>query len=248
MTAQAPEQAASLQSEIAQRLAEINRRIAAACARAERRATEVTLVAVSKTVEAGRIRAAIAAGVRVLGENRVQEAQTKLAELRALSDAQRVQWHLIGHLQSNKARRAVELFDAVHSVDSLKLAERLDQAAAELGKRLPVWLEVNLGGEATKAGLEPVAVLPLCEAVSKLEHLELKGLMAVPPFLDDPEEIRPYFRRLRELRDEAVRTGVAGLNFGELSMGMSNDFEIAIEEGATFVRVGTALFGARTYV
>jgi PLP dependent protein len=240
MTAHAPEQPAPVPSEIAQRLAEIQQRIAAACTRAGRAPTEVTLVAVSKTVEAARIRAAIAAGVRVLGENRVQEAQTKLAELRKLSGEQQVQWQLIGHLQSNKARRAVELFDAIHSVDSLKLAEKLNQAAAELGKRLPVLLEVNLGGEASKAGAEAAAVLPLCEAVSKLAQLELQGLMTVPPFLADPEEVRPYFRQLRELRDEA------GLR--ELSMGMSHDFEVAIEEGATFVRIGTALFGARAYV
>lgn len=236
------------QQAIRENVASIRQRIAAACVRAGREVAEVTLVAVSKTVEPARIRAAIAAGVRVLGENRVQEAQSKLEELRALSVEQQVQWHLIGHLQSNKARRAVELFDAVHSVDSLKLAEKLAQAAAELGKRLPVFLEVNLGGEDSKAGVAVEAVLPLCEAVNKLAALELKGLMAVPPFLDDAEAVRPYFRRLRELRDEALKTGAVGPDFRELSMGMSNDFEIALEEGATFVRVGTALFGARQYV
>ncbi len=225
-------------------VAAIRQRMAAACARAGRVAAEVTLVAVSKTVEPARIRAAIAAGVTVLGENRVQEAQGKIAELNEPS----VQWHLIGHLQSNKARRAVELFAAVHSVDSLKLAEKLAQAAAELGKRLPVFLEVNLGGEDSKAGVAANEVLPLCEAVGKLAALELKGLMAVPPFLDDAEAVRPYFSRLRELRDAAVKAGVVGPGFRELSMGMSNDFEVAIEEGATFVRVGTALFGARPVV
>ncbi len=230
---------------IHENVAAIRQRIAAACARAGRDVAEITLVAVSKTVEAARIRAAIAEGVRVLGENRVQEAQTKLDELRALSIEPQVQWHLIGHLQSNKARRAVELFDAVHSVDSLKLAEKLAQAAAELGKRLPVFIEVNLGGEDSKAGVTAETVLPLCEAVNKLAALELKGLMAVPPFLDDAEAVRPYFRRLRELRDMAVNAGVVDASFRELSMGMSNDFEVALEEGATFVRVGTALFGAR---
>lgn len=204
-------------------------------------------MAVSKTVEPARIRAAIAAGVRVLGENRVQEAQAKLTELRALSDAQQVQWHLIGHLQTNKARRAVELFDAIHSVDSLKLAEKLAQAAGELGKRLPVFLEVNLGGEESKAGVTANAVLPLCEAVSKLANLELVGLMTVPPFLEEPEAVRPYFRQLRQLRDAAVRAGAAKTQLRELSMGMSHDFAVAIEEGATIVRVGTALFGARPY-
>lgn len=232
------------QQAIRESVAAIRQRIAAACARVGRDAAEVTLVAVSKTVEPTRIRAAIAAGVEVLGENRVQEAQGKIAEL---SSEAPVQWHLIGHLQSNKARRAVELFDAVHSVDSLKLAEKLAQAAAELGKRLPVFLEVNLGGEGSKAGIAPHEVLPLCAAINELAALELKGLMAVPPFLDDPAQVRPYFHRLRELRDEAVQAGVVGANFRELSMGMSNDFEVAIEEGATFVRVGTALFGARQY-
>jgi len=223
----------------------INQRIAAACQRAGRDFSEVTLVAVSKTIAPARIREAIAAGVRTLGENRVQEAAAKIAELREVVAEHQVQWHLIGHLQSNKARRAVELFDAVHSVDSLKLAERLNQSAGELGKRLPVFIEVNLGAEAAKSGATINATLPLCEQVAKLAHLELKGLMAVPPFLDDAEAVRPFFRRLRELRDEARRSGIAGEHCNDLSMGMSNDFEIAIEEGATLVRVGTALFGAR---
>jgi PLP dependent protein len=239
--------ATEAQDTISARVAAVQQRIAAVCARAGRDVTQVTLMAVSKTVEAARIRAAIAAGMRVLGENRVQEAQSKLTELRALSDAQQVQWHLIGHLQSNKARRAIELFDAVHSVDSLKLAEKLNQGAAELNKRLPVFIEVNLGGEDSKAGLAATGVLPLCEAASQLSHLELKGLMAVPPFFAEAEAVRPYFRRLRALRDEAIRAGIVGAQFCELSMGMSNDFEVAIEEGATFVRVGTALFGARNY-
>lgn len=252
MTGQAAEPASSLAStlqiEIAQRVAAIQQHIAAACARAARPTTDVTLVAVSKTVEPARIRAAIAAGVRVLGENRVQEAQTKLTELRALSTEQTVQWHLIGHLQTNKARRAVELFDAIHSVDSLKLAEKLSQVAGELGKQLPILLEVNLGGESSKAGVDAAVLLPLCEAVAKLPNLELRGLMTVPPFLDDAEQVRPFFRQLRDWRDAAQRNGIVGPAFRELSMGMSNDFTVAIEEGATLVRVGTALFGARSYV
>jgi PLP dependent protein len=239
--------ATETQNDISTRVAAVQQRIAAACARAGRDVAEVTLVAVSKTVEPARIRAAIAAGVRVLGENRVQEAQSKITELRALSDQRQVQWHLIGHLQSNKARRAVELFDAVHSVDSLKLAEKLAQVAAELNKRLPVFIEVNLGGENSKAGLAAADVLSVCEAASKFAQLELKGLMAVPPFFEEAEAVRPYFRRLRELRDEAIKAGVVGAQLRELSMGMSNDFEVAIEEGATFVRVGTALFGTRNY-
>jgi pyridoxal phosphate enzyme (YggS family) len=227
------------------RLEEINRRIEAACERAGRRASEITLVAVSKTVPAARIREAIEAGVRTLGESRVQEAASKIPELSALSSEREVQWHLIGHLQSNKARRAVELFDAVHSVDDLKLAERLDRLAAESGERLPIFVEVNLGGEESKTGVSPDEVLPLCEQVGKLPSLELKGLMAVPPFSDNPEDARPFFRRRRGLRDEARQAGAVGGSFNDLSMGMSDDFEIAIEEGATFVRIGAALFGAR---
>jgi PLP dependent protein len=227
------------------RLELINQRIAAACERTGRRTSEVTLVAVSKTVAVDRIREAIEAGVQTLGESRVQEAAAKIAELQPLSAERKVQWHLIGHLQSNKARRAVELFDAVHSVDDLKLAERLDHAAADSGKRLPIFIEVNIGGEESKSGVAPGAVLPFCEQIGKLQRLELKGLMAVPPFSDNPEDSRPFFRNLRRLRDEARRTGVAGERFNDLSMGMSGDFEIAIEEGATFVRVGSAIFGAR---
>ena len=226
------------------RLEAINRQIAAACERAGRQASEITLVAVSKTFAPARIREAIEAGVRALGENRVQEAAAKIPELAAITAEHKVQWHLIGHLQSNKAWRAVELFDAVHSIDSLNLAERLDHTAGEFGKRLPVFIEVNLGSEESKSGVAPNEVLPLCEQAGKLANLELKGLMAVPPFLDDPEDVRPFFRRLRQLRDEARQIGDGG-QFNDLSMGMSNDFEVAIEEGATFVRIGTALFGAR---
>lgn len=226
----------------------INQRIAAACERAGRDFSEVTLVAVSKTVVPALIREAIIAGVRTLGENRVQEAAAKIAELSDITNEYQVRWHLIGHLQSNKARRAVELFDVVHSVDSLKLAERLNQSADESGKRLPVFIEVNLGGEAAKSGVAPNEALRLCEQVAKLAHLELTGLMAVPPFLDDAEAVRPFFRQLRALHDEAQRLGIVGEPFNKLSMGMSNDFEVAIEEGATLVRIGTALFGARDQV
>ena len=227
------------------RLGDVNRRIAAACERAGRQASEITLVAVSKTVSAPRVREAIEAGVRTLGESRVQEAAAKIPELSEISAERKVQWHLIGHLQSNKARLAVELFDAVHSVDDLKLAERLDRLATRSGKRLPIFIEVNLGGEESKTGAAPDEVLPLCEQVGKLPRLELKGLMAVPPLSGAPEDARPFFRQLRRLRDEARQAGVTGGQFNDLSMGMSDDFEIAIEEGATFVRIGAALFGAR---
>jgi PLP dependent protein len=234
---------------LSERLAFINQQIASACERAGRSVSEVTLVGASKTVAPSLIRSAIDSGLRVLGENRVQEAAPKIAELRAELpndiSQRHVQWHLIGHLQSNKARRAVELFDAIESVDSLKLAERLDNIAGELEKRLPVMIEVNLGGEASKSGVVSGEVLSLCEQADKFRNLELRGLMAVPPLLEDPQEMRPFFRRLRELRDQALRAGIVGGQFRELSMGMSNDFEVAIEEGATFVRIGTAIFGPR---
>jgi pyridoxal phosphate enzyme (YggS family) len=227
------------------RLEAINQRIAAACHRAGRQVSEITLVAVSKTVAPARIREAIVAGVYDLGENRVQEAAAKIPELGEVAAERQVRWHLIGHLQSNKARRAVELFDVVQSVDSLKLAQRLDNIAGELDRRLPVFIEVNLGGEESKSGVAPDQVLHLCERVGKFANLELKGLMAVPPFSENPEDARAFFQRLRRLRDEAREAGAAGAAFKDLSMGMSGDFEVAVEEGATFVRIGTALFGAR---
>jgi pyridoxal phosphate enzyme (YggS family) len=230
---------------LGERLAFINRQIASACERAGRSASEVTLVGASKTVAPSLIRSAIDSGMRVLGENRVQEAAPKIAELRDAISQHHVQWHLIGHLQSNKARRAVELFDAIQSVNSLKLAERLDKIAGELGKRLPVMIEVNLGGETSKSGVAGGGALSLCEQVEKLRYLELRGLMALPPLLEDPQEMRPFFRHLRELHDQARRAGIVGEQFKELSMGMSNDFEVAIEEGATLVRIGTSIFGPR---
>ncbi len=223
-------------------LASLQQRIAAACQRAGRAASEVTLVAVSKTVSAERVRAAITAGVTVLGENRVQEAEAKLAELSDLRH--QVEWHLIGHLQSNKARKAASLFDVVQSVADESLAQRLQRIAEELGQRLPVFVEINLAGEASKSGVAPHAALPLLETIHQFPALELRGLMTVPPYLENPEDVRPYFRQLRSLRDEALRAGLTSCT--QLSMGMSHDFEVAIEEGATLVRIGTALFGART--
>jgi PLP dependent protein len=230
---------------LSERLAFINQQIASACERAGRSVSEVTLVGASKTVASSMIRLAIDAGLSVLGENRVQEAAPKIDELRNAISQHQVQWHLIGHLQSNKARRAVELFDMIQSIDSLKLAERLHDIAGQLGKRLPVMIEVNLGGELSKAGVVSGEVLSLCERAEKLRNLELVGLMAVPPLLEDPQEMRPYFRRLRELLDDAIRVGIVDRQFRELSMGMSNDFQVAIEEGSTYVRVGTAIFGQR---
>lgn len=223
----------------------IQQRLDRACRRAGRDRNEVTLVGVSKTISADRVRAAIELGISVLGENRVQEAESKI---NALADIRRkIQWHLIGHLQSNKARKAIDLFDAIQSIDDENLAERLNRLAEEAGKKIPVFIEINSGGEVSKAGITLQAALPLIEKVSRLTHLELQGLMSVPPFLENPEDVRPFFRRLRELRDEAQKAGIAAASFTHLSMGMSHDFEIAIEEGATLVRIGTALFGARNY-
>ena len=231
--------------------------MAAAALRAGRRPEEIALMAVSKTMPADRIREAFEAGQRLFGENRVQEFQSKHAELTAASptvasvavcnvfDIERARFHLIGHLQSNKAAKAAELFHAVDSVDSLRLAERIDAAAANLGKTLSILIEINIGGEAAKSGVEPgsAELVRLLEAAPRLSHLEIRGLMTVPPFSEDPEGSRPYFRRLRELRDRlAIETK---LDLPELSMGMSHDFEVAIEEGSTCVRVGTAIFGAR---
>ena len=221
----------------------IRERITSACKRVGRAESEVTLVAVSKTIPAARVREAIAAGVRVLGENRVQEAEAKLAELADLRS--QVEWHLIGHLQSNKARKAVSLFDVVQSVGDESLAQRLNRIAEELGKRLPIFVEVNLAGEASKSGVAPRAALPLLETIHQFHALDVRGLMTVPPFLENPEDVRPFFRALRLLRDEALRAGLTSCT--QLSMGMSHDFEVAIEEGATLVRIGTALFGARNY-
>jgi len=222
-------------------VARVRERIAQACVRAGRRPEDVKLVAVSKTVEPGRIRQCYEAGLRDFGENRVQEASAKRA---ALSDLT-VTWHLVGHLQSNKAKLARQLFHWVHSVDSLRLAEKLDHAAVCEGERLPVLLEVNLGEEATKSGVREEEVLDLARQVAQFKTLELCGLMTVPPFFENPEDVRPFFRRLRQWAERVNAAALPDVSVRELSMGMSHDYDVAIEEGATIVRVGTAIFGAR---
>jgi len=226
-------------SSIAANVERLHERMARAAGRAGRRADEITLVAVSKSFPAQAIRAAYEAGVRQFGESRVQEWESKQPKLVALDAT----WHLIGHLQSNKARRAVHLFDRADSVDSLALSQKLDSAAANEGKRLPILIEVHLGDEATKSGVAESDLVSLAEAAVALPHLELRGLMAIPPYIADPESLRPYFRRLRELHVGLSSTLKRPLSV--LSMGMSHDFEVAIEEGATEIRVGTALFGER---
>jgi hypothetical protein len=228
-------------TEIKVNVARVRERVAAACRRCGRAPDDVKLLAISKTFPPESIRAAYEVGLRDLGENRVQEAKAKRPALADLS----ITWHLVGHLQTNKAKAARELFHWVHSVDSFRLAQKLDQAAAP-GGRLPILLEVNLGGEESKAGVGAPEIAQLAEQISQLATLEIRGLMVIPPFFDDPEQVRPYFRRLRELAQEIDARGIANVSMRELSMGMSNDFEVAIEEGATIIRVGTAIFGPRS--
>jgi len=230
---------------LSERIDAVRGRIEACALRCNRAPNEITLVAVSKTHPAEVIREAIAAGVTDLGENRVQEAESKIPE----AGRHAARWHLIGHLQSNKARRAVELFGVIHSLDSVALAQRLDRMCVELNRQeLPVIIQVDLGREATKSGADEAEVLQLVEALKHCQRLRLSGLMTLPPYFDDPEQVRPFFRKLRELRDELSSRRAFGDLRGELSMGMTHDYEIAIEEGATIVRVGTAIFGARVKV
>ena len=229
---------------VAENVAQVHARIAAACARVKRNPDDVTLMAVSKTVEPGRIREAYDAGLRVFGENRVQEFADKSA---ALHDLQGAEWHLIGHLQSNKARKAAELFHAVDSVDSLRLAQRLNDAAREHGKTVPVLIEMNIGGEESKAGipLDSPALEELLRGAAQLNDIQVRGLMTVPPYTEDAEGARNFFRCLRDLRDQIAARKLPRIAMDVLSMGMSHDFEVAIEEGSTCVRVGTAIFGTR---
>lgn len=224
------------------RLQQVRARIEAAAKRSDRGVDEITLVAVSKTHAAHVVRQAVDLGVTDLGENRVQEAEAKIADV----GREAARWHLIGHLQTNKARRAVQLFDVVHSLDSIALARKLDLACQqENRKELPVLIQIDLGHEATKFGADEQQLSKLVESMKECERLRLIGMMTLPPFFDDPELTRPYFVKLRELRDRYQHEGVFGDRPGELSMGMTNDFEVAIEEGATMVRVGTAIFGER---
>jgi PLP dependent protein len=219
-------------TDIGANLERVRERVARAAERAGRRASDVLLVGVSKTVEAARIRQAIEAGVPALGENRVQEAKEKVIEL-----GRPVPWHLIGHLQTNKARDAVELFDVIHSLDRLDLAKELDKRARSRGRTVDALVEVNVAGEASKGGVAPDGLDALLDAVAAMPAIKVRGLMAIPPVAKEPDESRVWFRALRK---QAER-----LAFTELSMGMSGDFEVAIEEGATIVRVGTAIFGPR---
>lgn len=229
---------------IADNIARVKQRIFQAAARAGRNPDSVTLMAVSKVVEPERIHQAYEAGIRVLGENRVQEFADKAS---AVQDLTQAEWHLIGHLQSNKANKAAGLFHAIDSVDSLRLAQKLDQAAHQAGKILPILIEINVGGEENKSGIAPGSqeLEELLNAASSLQSVQVQGLMTIPPYTEDPEGARPYFRKLRDLRDQIASRKLPRIRMEVLSMGMSHDFEIAIEEGSTCVRVGTAIFGER---
>jgi PLP dependent protein len=228
-------------SALAHRLADVRARIARAAERAGRAPGDVRLVAVSKTYPADDVRALAGAGQADFGENRVQEALPKIEELSGL----RLTWHLIGHLQSNKAKKAVGPFPWIHSIDRLDLLQDVDRAAVQAGTTPVVLVQVDLAGEATKHGAPADQVRTIADAAGRCEAVRFAGLMLLPPFFDDAEQARPYFRRLRELRDRLHDAGVPASALHELSMGMSHDFEVAIEEGATLVRVGTAIFGER---
>jgi pyridoxal phosphate enzyme (YggS family) len=227
---------------IRDRVTAVRERITRAAERVSRTPDEITLVAVSKTHPAEAVREAFAAGVRLFGENRVQEAEPKIGSTTDLAGSG-LRWHLVGHLQSNKARRAAGLFDLVQSVDSLDLATRLAGLGAGRGRPVRALVQVDLAGEETKFGLPEAELLPTLEALRGLEGISIEGLMVLPPLFEDPEAARPFFRRLRELRDRAAAADLLAAR--ELSMGMSHDLEVAVEEGATMVRVGTAIFGER---
>ena len=227
---------------LAVRFAGVKARIEAAATKSGRDPKEVRLIAISKTHPPSLIKALVELGATDLGENRVQEAEGKIPQV----GRNAARWHLVGHLQANKARRALQLFDVIHSLDSIALAQRLDRLCVDIERpSVPVLIQVDLGHEETKSGIDEQELPQLIDAMKSLERLELIGLMTLPPFFADPEQARPYFRRLRQLRDELAATGIFGENRGELSMGMTHDFEVAIEEGATMVRIGTAIFGER---
>ena len=215
-------------------------RIDEAAAKCCRNATEVKLLGAAKAQSVASVRAAIAAGVSLIGENYVQEAQEKKAQIPGA-----VEWHMIGHLQRNKAKAAVELFDVIESLDSVGLARELEKQGERIGKKVRAFVEVNLAGEESKSGIARGELASLLEAVASLDHLTVEGLMTVPPFRENPEEIRPYFRELRELKAQLNEQRVPNVDLTELSMGMTHDYPVAIEEGATIVRIGTALFGPR---
>ena len=221
----------------------IRRDIEKAALKSGRRASDVRLMAVTKTVDDNRIMEAIEAGVDIIGENYVQEAGRKIEKM-----GKTLEWHMIGHLQSNKAKYAVRLFDMIHSVDRLNLAGELDKRSGAVGRITRILIEVNVSGEETKDGVESEDAIGLAREISTLENLSVQGLMTMPPWFDDPEEARPYFASLRKLRDSILEENIPNIEMSELSMGMSGDYEAAVEEGATIVRIGRAVFGERKYI
>jgi hypothetical protein len=225
---------------IADNLRSVQGRISAAAKRAGRDPSSVRLVVVTKTVDRDRIAEVVAAGAAILGENRVQEAKEKIEALGRIAS-----WHLIGHLQTNKAKYAVKLFDLIHSVDNLELAAEIDRQAAKIGKAQDILIEVNIAGEASKAGMAVKGAPALVREAARLKNISIQGLMTMPPYSENPEESRPYFTVLRELAETIAKGNMPNVSMQELSMGMSGDFEVAVEEGATLVRVGTAIFGDR---
>jgi len=229
-----------METDIAANIEKIRQRIAAACVRCGREPHSVALMAVTKTVPAERILQAVDAGITLLGENYVQEAREKQELLGG-----RACMHLIGHLQTNKAKYAVRLFDCVHSVDRLELAQELNKRAKAVNRTLDILIEVNVSGEQTKNGVSPAQARELIGRVAGLENLSVRGLMTMAPYSDDPETSRPYFQALRQLRDDIAREEIPRVQMAELSMGMTDDFEVAVEEGSTIVRIGRAIFGAR---
>lgn len=222
---------------VADNVRDVAGRISRAAAKAGRRVEDIQLVAITKTVDIDMIREAIEAGVRVFGENYLQEARGKIAAI-----GHGVEWHMTGHLQRNKARDAVNLFDMVQTIDSLELAQELDKRARSAGKVISGLIEINIGGEGSKSGISEDELIPLLDSIKVMNNLTIQGLMTIPPYFDDVEKVRPYFKTLRDLSNKA---NDEGFSLKELSMGMSHDFEVAVEEGATMVRIGTAIFGER---
>lgn len=215
-------------------------KIAEACRRSGRKSEEIELVAITKTVDVEQINEAIEAGIRVVGENRVQEAWRKFQEV-----GEKVHWHMVGHLQTNKVKRVLQFADMIHSVDSVYLAREIQTQAKKLDRTIEILIQVNTSGEESKFGLEPEATIGAIEEVSTLPNLKIKGLMTIGAFLPNPEDVRPCFKLLHDLKDRVNERGITSVEIGTLSMGMTNDYEIAIEEGSTMVRVGTAIFGER---
>jgi hypothetical protein len=229
-----------MESTVKANIERIKGAIAGAASRAGRKVSDVRLMAVTKTVDDDRIMQAIEAGVDIIGESYVQEAKRKIEKM-----GRKIEWHMIGYLQSNKAKYAVKLFDMIHSVDRMDLAVELDRRSGSQGMAMKVLIEINVGGEKTKSGAPYEEAMRLVKDISSLDNLSIQGLMTMAPWFDDPEDARPYFKSLRELRDRIIDANIARAEMGELSMGMSGDYEVAVEEGATIVRVGRSIFGER---